>query len=115
MVSCSGDTIVRPILGTVQDPKLPEASCDLILLVDVYHELDYPYEMTAAMIRALKPGGRLVLVEYRGEDPKVPIKLLHKMTAEQVKKELAVQPIAFERNIVRLPWQHILVFRKAGG
>lgn len=106
--------IVKPVLGTVQDPKLPAASCDLILLVDVYHELDYPYEMTAAMIRALKPGGRLVLVEYRGEDPKVPIKPLHKMTAEQVKKELAVQPIAFERNIARLPWQHILVFRKAG-
>jgi ubiquinone/menaquinone biosynthesis C-methylase UbiE len=107
--------IVKPVLGTVQDPKLPEGSCDLILLVDVYHELDYPYEMTAAMIRALKPGGRLVLVEYRGEDPKVPIKPLHKMTAEQVKKELAVQPIAFERNIARLPWQHILVFRKPAG
>src|SRR5688572_29699133 len=61
--------IVVPVLGTVQDPKLPEAGVDTILLVDVYHELDFPYEMTRAMIKALKPGGRLVLVEYRGEDP----------------------------------------------
>lgn len=104
--------IVRPALGTVQDPKLPEASVDLILLVDVYHELDYPYEMTQAMVRALKPGGRLVLVEYRGEDPAVPIKPLHKMTAAQVRKEVSVHPVTFEKNISTLPRQHILVFRK---
>ena len=104
--------IVRPALGTVQDPKLPEASVDLILLVDVYHELDYPYEMTQAMVRALKPGGRLVLVEYRGEDPAVPIKPLHKMTAAQVRKEVSVHPVTFEKNINTLPRQHILVFRK---
>lgn len=104
--------IVRPVLGTTQDPKLPPASVDLILLVDVYHELDYPYEMTQAMIRALKPGGRLVLVEYRGEDPEVPIKPLHKMTAAQVKKEMAVHPVTFEKNIETLPRQHILFFRK---
>ncbi len=104
--------IVRPALGTVQDPKLPEASVDLILLVDVYHELDYPYEMTQAMVRALKPGGRLVLVEYRGEDPAVPIKPLHKMTAAQVRKEVGVHPVTFEKNISTLPRQHILVFRK---
>ena len=75
---------VRPVLGTVDDPRLPEASCDLILLVDVYHEFDHPFEMARAMARALKPGGRLVLVEYRGEDPEVPIKPLHKMTEAQV-------------------------------
>ncbi len=105
--------VVRPLLGTIQDPKLPPASVDLILLVDVYHELDYPYEMTQAMIRALKPGGRLVLVEYRGEDPAVPIKPLHKMTAAQVKKELAVHAVTFEKNVDTLPRQHILIFKKS--
>ncbi len=104
--------IVKPVLGTVQDPKLPENGVDLILLVDVYHEFDYPYEMARAMIRALKPGGRLVLVEYRGEDPEVPIKPLHKMTVAQVRKEMSVQPVTFERTIDSLPRQHIIVFRK---
>jgi protein-L-isoaspartate O-methyltransferase len=103
---------VRPVLGTTQDPRLPAGSCDLILLVDVYHEFDYPYEMTAAIVRALKPGGRLVLVEYRGEDPAVPIKPLHKMTATQVRTELAVHPVRFEANREALPRQHILVFGK---
>jgi ubiquinone/menaquinone biosynthesis C-methylase UbiE len=105
------DGIVRPVLGTVQDPKLPERSVDTILLVDVYHEFDFPYEMARAMIRALKPGGRLVLVEYRGEDPSVPIKPLHKMTVAQVRKEMSVHPVRFERTIATLPRQHILVFR----
>lgn len=107
--------IVQPILGTVQDPKLPRDSVDTILLVDVYHEFDFPFEMTRAMIDALKPGGRLVLVEYRGEDPAVPIKPLHKMTAAQVQKEMSVHPVRFEKNIPTLPRQHILVFRKNGG
>ena len=105
--------IVQPVLGTVQDPKLPAGACDLILLVDVYHEFDYPYEMARAMIRALKPGGRLVLVEYRGEDASVPIKPLHKMTVAQVRQEMAVHPtIAFEANLTSLPRQHVLVFRR---
>jgi len=103
---------VKPVLGTVEDPRLPEASCDLILLVDVYHEFDHPFEMGRAMARALKPGGRLVLVEYRGEDPEVPIKPLHKMTEAQVRREFSVQPVRFERNIDVLPRQHILVFRR---
>lgn len=106
--------IVKPVLGTVQDPKLPEAAVDTILLVDVYHEFDFPYEMTRAMVKALKPGGRLVLVEYRGEDPNVPIKPLHKMTVAQVRKEMSVQPITFEHTITTLPRQHIIVFRKKG-
>lgn len=109
------EKIVQPILGTVQDAGLPAGSVDTIILVDVYHELDFPYEMTRSMIAALKPGGRLVLVEYRGEDPAVPIKRLHKMTAAQVKKEMTVHPVTFERNIGSLPRQHILVFRKGGG
>ncbi len=105
--------IVKPVLGTVQDPKLPAASCDVILLVDVYHEFDHPFEMAQAMVRALKPGGRLVLVEYRGEDPAVPIKPLHKMTEAQLRKEMAVHPgVEFERNIGTLPRQHIVVFRR---
>ena len=106
---------VAPILGTVQDPKLPDAAVDTILLVDVYHELDFPWEMTQAMVRALKPGGRLVLVEYRGEDPAVPIKPLHKMTVAQVRKEMAAHAVKLERVIERLPWQHVIVLRKAGG
>ncbi len=103
---------VVPVLGTARDPGLPEASCDLVLLVDVYHELEYPYEVTRALVRALKPGGRLVLVEYRGEDPAVPIKPLHKMTAAQVRRELAVHPVRFERNLDVLPRQHLLIFRR---
>jgi protein-L-isoaspartate O-methyltransferase len=103
---------VAPVLGTTQDPGLPAAACDLILLVDVYHELEYPYEVAGALVRALKPGGRLVLVEYRGEDPAVPIKPLHKMTAAQVRRELAVHPVKFERNLDVLPRQHLLIFRR---
>ena len=106
------DAIVEPVLGTVQDPKLPAGGVDTILLVDVYHELDFPFEMTRAMIAALKPGGRLVLIEYRGEDPNVPIKPLHKMTVAQVRKEMSVHPITFERTLTVLPRQHIIVFRK---
>ncbi|MEO6246261.1 MAG: class I SAM-dependent methyltransferase [Opitutaceae bacterium] len=106
------DKIVQPVLGTVQDPMLPPNAVDTIILVDVYHELDFPFEMTRAMIAGLKPGGRLVLVEYRGEDPAVPIKKLHKMTEAQVKKEMSVHPVTFDRNIGSLPRQHILVFRK---
>jgi precorrin-6B methylase 2 len=106
------DNRVKPVLGTVEDPRLPEAACDVILLVDVYHEFDHPFEMARAMARALKPGGRLVLVEYRGEDPEVPIKPLHKMTEAQVRREFSVHPVRFERNIEVLPRQHILVFRR---
>jgi protein-L-isoaspartate O-methyltransferase len=106
------EKIVQPILGTVQDAGLPPNSTDTIILVDVYHELDFPYEMARSMIAALKPGGRLVLVEYRGEDPRVPIKPLHKMTEAQVRKEMAVHPVTFERNLATLPRQHILIFRR---
>lgn len=103
---------VTTVLGTTTDPRLPAGTCDLILLVDVYHEFDHPHEMTAAMIRALKPDGRLVIVEYRGEDPAVPIKAAHKMAAAQVRREMAGHAVRFEANLTVLPWQHILVFRK---
>lgn len=103
---------IRPVLGSVEDPRLPEASVDLVLLVDVYHEFDHPFEMVRAMTRALKPDGRLVLVEYRGEDPAVPIKPLHKLTVDQVRREMAVHPLRLDRVVDVLPQQHILVFRR---
>jgi len=103
---------VVPVLGTTTDPKLPAASVDLMILVDVYHEFDQPYEMMTNMVRAIRKGGRLVLVEYRGEDPLVPIKPLHKMTEAQVRKELAIFPLTFRQNIDVLPRQHILFFER---
>jgi ubiquinone/menaquinone biosynthesis C-methylase UbiE len=108
----AGVTNVEPILGTEADPKLPANSVDTILMVDVYHEFAYPYEMAQAMVRALKVGGRLVFVEYRLEDPKVWIKLVHKMTEKQVRKEMAVQPVWWVETLESLPSQHIIVFRK---
>jgi ubiquinone/menaquinone biosynthesis C-methylase UbiE len=106
-------TNVEPILGTEKDPKLPAASVDLILMVDVYHEFEYPYEMAEAMVRSLRPDGRIVFVEYRLEDPQVPIKLVHKMTEKQVRKEMAAQRLAWVETLEFLPWQHVIIFRKA--
>jgi ubiquinone/menaquinone biosynthesis C-methylase UbiE len=100
------------VLGTEKDPKLLPESVDVMLMVDVYHEIEDPYEMTEAMVKALKPGGRLVFVEFRLEDPKVPIKLVHKMTEKQVKKEMAVHPLEWVKTSDALPWQHIIVFKK---
>ncbi len=81
-------------------------------MVDVYHEFDHPFEMMQAITRSLKPGGRVVFVEFRGEDPNVPIKLLHKMTEAQVKKEMSALPLEWTETIRVLPRQHIIVFRK---
>jgi ubiquinone/menaquinone biosynthesis C-methylase UbiE len=103
---------VVPVLGTITDTKLPENSVDLILLVDVYHEFDHPWEMTRSMVKALKPGGRLVFVEYRAEDPEVPIKPVHKMTIQQVRKEMSVQPLKWVETSEILPRQHIIFFAK---
>jgi len=104
---------VKPILGTVTDPKLPSASVDLVLMVDVYHEFDYPFEMVKAMTTALKPGGRLVFVEFRGEDPKVPIKRVHKMTEAQLRREMSVHPLEWVETKEILPWQHIFVVKRS--
>jgi ubiquinone/menaquinone biosynthesis C-methylase UbiE len=106
---------VKPVMGTTTDPKLPPASCDTMIMVDVYHEFDQPFEMIQSMVAALKPGGRIVFVEYRGEDPSVPIKLVHKMTEAQVKKEMTAQSLQFAETISILPRQHIIVFRKTAG
>jgi len=105
-------TNIEPIQGKESDPQLPAHAVDLILMVDVYHEFAYPWEMTQAMIRALKPGGRLVFVEYRMEDPNVPIKLVHKMTQKQVRKEMATQPLTWKETLDVLPAQHIIIFEK---
>jgi ubiquinone/menaquinone biosynthesis C-methylase UbiE len=109
------DNIVR-VLGTVKDPKLPADSLDMILLVDVYHEFSFPYEMTVGMVKALKKGGRLVFVEYRLEDPDVPIKLVHKMSEKQVIKEMGEFPqMKHVKTYEDLPWQHVIVFEKREG
>jgi ubiquinone/menaquinone biosynthesis C-methylase UbiE len=106
-------TNVVGVLGSVSDPKLPQP-VDLVLLVDVYHEFSEPAEMMAAICRSLKPGGRVVFVEYRGEDPTVPIKPLHKMTEAQVKREMTAQPLDYVETVRTLPRQHLIVFRKHG-
>jgi SAM-dependent methyltransferase len=103
---------VRPVLGTITNPKLAHASVDLVLMVDVYHEFDYPHEMIEGICNALKPDGRIVFVEFRGEDPKVPIKPLHKMTAVQVRKEMSAHPLQWIETSEILPTQHIIIFRK---
>lgn len=111
----AGLTNVKPVLGTITDPRLPPNSVDLAFMVDVYHEFDHPFEMTQAITRSLKPGGCVVFVEFRGEDPAVPIKPLHKMTEAQVKKEMSALPLEWVETISVLPRQHIIVFRKTGG
>ena len=99
--------------GTETDPKLPPGEVDLIIMVDVYHEFSHPYEMTEKLVEALKPGGRLVFVEFRLEDDKVPIKLVHKMSERQVIKEMAEFPILeHEKTVSSLPWQHVILFKK---
>ena len=103
---------VKPVLGTITDPKLPPASADLILMVDVYHEFDHPFEMVEAMCRALKPGGRMVFIEFRKEDPNVPIKEVHKMSEAQVRKEMSVHPLEWVETVGVLPQQHMIMFRK---
>lgn len=100
------------VLGDEADPKLDAESIDLILLVDVYHEFEWPFEMTEHMVRALKPGGRIVFVEFRAEDPKVPIKLLHKMSERQVIREMKPHELQHLETVARLPWQHVIVFAK---
>jgi SAM-dependent methyltransferase len=107
-----GISNVVQTLGTVSDPKLPANAIDLIILVDVYHEFDHPYEMTDAMVKSLKPGGRLVFVEFKKEDPNVPIKEVHKMSEAQVKKEMAIFPLQHSQTFTNLPWQHVIVFKK---
>ncbi|MFP6770051.1 MAG: class I SAM-dependent methyltransferase [Planctomycetaceae bacterium] len=108
---------VVPVLSNQKTPKLKPASVDLVIMVDVYHEFEFPFEMTFELSKALKPGGRAAFVEYRMEDPRVPIKLIHKMTEAQVKKEIgqASFGLKFKETIRVLPRQHIVIFEKSAG
>ena len=103
---------VKGVLGTISNPNLPANTIDLVLMVDVYHEFSHPYEMMRNICNALKPGGRVAFVEYRMEDPKVPIKLLHKMSQLQVLKEASPHPLEWVETISVLPRQHIIIFKK---
>jgi len=103
---------VETILGSEKSVYLPKNSVDKILMVDVYHEFNFPVEMIASMKNALKPNGQLFLIEYRGEDSKVPIKKIHKMTEKQSVKEMEAAGFVLKRNIDNLPWQHCMVFVK---
>jgi SAM-dependent methyltransferase len=102
---------IDSILGTEVDPKLPKGRVDLILCVDVYHEFSYPEAMLSRMRQALKPKGNLVLVEFRAEDPDVPIKPLHKMSKTQILKELVPNGFRLVREFDGLPWQHMMFFQ----
>ena len=103
---------VVTVLGSETSVRLPASSLDMMLLVDVYHEFSFPYEMGQSMYNALKPDGRLVLVEFRSEDESVPIKTIHKMSVAQSVKELKAVGFKLEKNISNLPWQHCMVFVK---
>lgn len=107
-----GVTNLKGILGDTFDVMLPEGTVDLVLLVDAYHEFEFPWEMTRSIARALKPGGRVALVEFRAEDPDVPIKALHKMTEAQARRELEAAGLRWASTDARLPWQHLLWFVK---
>jgi ubiquinone/menaquinone biosynthesis C-methylase UbiE len=110
----SGIVNVDLVKGTEQSLQLPLSSVDKMLLVDVYHEFSFPKEMGLSMFSALKPGGRVYLIEFRSEDPDVPIKRVHKMTEKQAQIELEAVGFLFEKNLDNLPWQHCLIFRKPG-
>jgi SAM-dependent methyltransferase len=110
--SAAGIHNVQLVLGTLKSPRLPRDSLDLVLMVDVYHELEFPYEMMQEICQSLKPGGRVALVEFRGEDPKVPIKAVHKMTEAQARKEFEVQPLRWVETNRTLPWQHLIFFER---
>ncbi len=109
-VAREGLTNVVPVLSGEDDPRLPDGSIDLILMVDVYHEFSKPREMLRKMRQALKPNGRMVLLEFRKEDPEVPIRLEHKMTVEEAKVEIEAEGFRLEKVMDPLPRQHILVF-----
>lgn len=103
---------VEALLSAENNSRLPDAALDLILLVDVYHEFSQPQEMLRQLKAALKPGGQLVLLEFRKEDPTVPIRAEHKMSVAEVRAELEPEGFRFEKVLPDLPWQHMLFFRR---
>jgi SAM-dependent methyltransferase len=104
---------IEAVLGTDDDPKLPPRQLDLILMVDVYHELSKPRDMLRKLAGALNSEGRLVLLEYRKEDPRIPIRFEHKMSVDEVRAELESDGFRFDKLVSTLPRQHLLVFRPA--
>lgn len=108
-------TNVEPVLGAVDDPKLPANTIDLALMVDVYHEFSEPQKMLRGIRTALKADGRMALIEYRGEDPSIPIRPEHKMTVVQVRAEIEPEEFRFVKTIETLPRQHIIIFVKQSG
>ena len=108
----AGLSNIKPVLGAADNVKLADSSIDLAIMVDVYHELEFPFEVMQSLVRALKPGGKVVFVEYRAEDARVPIKALHKMSEAQVRREAAQHALVYERTASTLPWQHVVIFRK---
>lgn len=104
---------VTPVKGSEKSPNLPEGAVDLVIMIDVYHELSYPKEMLSAIYTSLKPDGKILLLEYRGEDPTISIKPLHKMTEKQTKKELKANGFEMVKNGSFLPIQHYMIFKKA--
>lgn len=111
----AGIANVEPLLATETDPRLPTGAVDLVLMVDAYHEFSYPLEVMTGIVRGLKAGGRVVLIEYRGEDPRVPILELHKMTQVQARKEMTAVGLEWVETKDVLPQQHFMVFRKPYG
>lgn len=111
-VANNGAQNVETIRGTVESTNLPENTIDLALFVDVYHEFSHPHEMMESVFTALKPGGKVILIEYRAEDPSVPIKPLHKMSEAQARKELEAVGLTWKETKDFLPQQHFLVFEK---
>ncbi len=107
-----GGSNIETVLGSTTNPNLPAETVDLAFIVDAYHEFSYPLEMSQAIFSALKPGGRLVLIEYRGEDAAVPIKRLHKMTQQQARKEMGAVGFLWEDTLDFLPQQHFMIFTK---
>ena len=103
---------VLPVQSTIKNTTLAKNSIDCALIVDAYHEFSYPHEMAESIFDALKPGGKLILIEYRKEDPAVPIKLLHKMSEEQAKKEITPVGFKWKKTLDFLPQQHFIVFEK---
>lgn len=103
---------VKLIQGAEKSVNLPPNSVDKVLMVDVYHEFNHPFEMIASIRNALRPEGKIYLIEYRGEDDTVPIKKVHKMTEKQAVKEMKVAGFQLEKNMDNLPWQHCMVFTK---
>ena len=103
---------VETVLGSAKGINLPKNSLDKVLLVDVYHEFSNPLEMIESIKNALKPNGLLFLIEYRGEDPNVPIKKIHKMTKKQSIAEMRAVGLKLKENIDNLPWQHCMIFEK---